>query len=154
LRGVTATAQSLVDSLKEYVIKSYTMKPNRVVVEVEASKIRDIFVKLVEVLGKGSFYLATIEGTDLPEKNLIRIDYFINSFKHDTYLVLRAYMPRENPVIPSVIDLIPGALAGELETYDLLGIIFEGNTHLRRSFFVPEDVSSKGIYPLRKDSGV
>ncbi len=154
MRGVTATSQSLVDSLKEYVIKSYTMKPNRVVIEVEASKVREVFVKLAEVLGKESFYLSTIEGTDFPEKKLIRIDYFINLFKLDTNLVLRAYLPRENPIIPSVIDLVPGALAGELETHDLLGIIFEGNTYLRRSFFVPEDISSKGIYPLRKDSGV
>jgi NADH-quinone oxidoreductase subunit C len=154
LREVMATSQSLVESLKEYVVKSYAMKPNRLVIEVEASKVREVFVKLAEVLGKESFYLATIEGTDLPEKKLIRIDYFVNLFKHDAYLVLRAYLPRENPVVPSVINLIPGALAGELETHDLLGVLFEGNTYLRRSFFVPEDISSKGIYPLRKDSGV
>lgn len=148
------TDLNLADFLGGYIIKSYTMKPNRVVVEIEASKLREVFTKLNEVLGKEALYLATIEGTDLPEKNLIRIDYFVNVFKHNTYLVLRAYLPRENPVIPSVIDLVPGALAGELETHDLLGILFEGNTYLRRSFFVPEDVSSKGIYPLRKDSGV
>ncbi|MEM0025348.1 MAG: NADH-quinone oxidoreductase subunit C [Zestosphaera sp.] len=149
-----ATGLSPVDLLKEYMVKSYTMKPNRTVVEIEASKLREVFTKLVEALGREALYLATIEGTDFPEKNLIRIDYFINVFKHDTYLVLRAYLPRENPVIPSVIDLIPGALAGELETHDLLGILFEGNSYLRRSFFVPEDLSSKGVYPLRKDSGV
>lgn len=148
------TDLNLLDFLKEYVIKSYTMKPNRIVVEIEASKLREVLTKLTEVLGRESFYLSTIEGTDFPEKNTIRIDYFINIFKHNTYLVLRAYLPRENPVVPSIIDLVPGALAGELETHDLLGILFEGNNHLRRSFFVPEDVSSKGVYPLRKDSGV
>lgn len=145
---------NLVDLLGEYVTKSYTMKPNRVVIEVEASKLREVFAKLAEVLGKEALYLATIEGADLPERNLIRIDYFVNVFKHNTYLVLRAYLPRENPVVPSVIDLVPGALAGELETHDLLGILFEGNNYLRRSFFVPTDISSRGIYPLRKDSGV
>ncbi|MGC8974894.1 MAG: NADH-quinone oxidoreductase subunit C [Thermoprotei archaeon] len=145
---------NLVDLLREYAVKSYIMKPNRLVIEIEAGKLREVFTKLTEVLGKEAFYLATIEGTDLPEKNLIRVDYFINVFKHNAYLVLRTYLPRENPVIPSVTDLIPGALAGELETYDLLGVLFNGNNHLRRSFFVSEDISSKGIYPLRKDSGV
>jgi len=146
--------QSLVDFLKGYAIKSYVMKPGRVVVEVEASRIRDVIVKLAEALGRDSFYLSTIEGTDFPERKLIRIDYFLNVFKHNAYLVLRAYLPREKPVIPSVIDLVPGALAGELETYDLLGVVFEGNPYLRRSFFVPVEVASRGVYPLRKDSGV
>lgn len=144
----------LVDFLKEYTIKSYVMKPNRVVIEIEASKLKEVFIKLFEVLGKEAFYLATIVGTDLPDKNQIRVDYYVNVLKNNTYLVLRAYLPRENPIIPSVIDLVPGALAGELETHDLLGVLFDGNNYLRRSFFVPEDVSSKGIYPLRKDSGV
>lgn len=148
------TDLNLVDFLKEYVINSYAMKPNRVVIEVEASKLREVFSKLSETLDGEAYYLATIEGTDFPEKNLIRIDYFVNVFRHNTYLVIRAYLPRENPIIPSVIDLVPGALAGELETHDLLGIIFDGNSYLRRSFFVPADVSSRDIYPLRKDSGV
>jgi NADH:ubiquinone oxidoreductase subunit C len=53
-----------------------------------------------------------------------------------------------------VIDIVPGALGGELEAYDLMGVTFEGNNRLRRGFLAPEDMVEKGIYPLRKDSGV
>ncbi len=146
--------QDLVELLSRYVTSSYVMKPERTVLEVEANRVRELFSKLVEAAGEDSLYLATIEGTDLPDKGLIRVDYFVNMFKRGTYVVVRTYLPRDGPVISSLIDLLPGALAGELETHDLLGVVFEGNPYLRRSFFVPEDVSSKGVYPLRKDSGV
>lgn len=145
---------NLSELLKEFTKSSYVMKPNRMVLEVEANRVREALARLVETVGEDSLYVATIEGTDLPEKGLIRLDYFINVFKHDLYLVVRTYLPRDAPVIQTLVDLMPGALAGELETHDLLGVIFEGNAYTRRSFFVPEDVSSKGIYPLRKDSGV
>lgn len=140
--------------LKEFTKSSYVMKPNRVVLEVDANKVREALARLAESVGWDSLYVATIEGTDIPEKGLIRLDYFVNVFKHNLYLVIRTYLPRDTPSIQTLVDLMPGALAGELETHDLLGVIFEGNTYTRRSFFVPEDVSSKGIYPLRKDSGV
>lgn len=147
-------AQDLIELLSGYVASSYVMKPNRTVLEVESGRVNEFFSKLVEVAGEDSLYVATIEGTDLPDKGLIRVDYFINVFKRDMYIVVRTYLPRNEPVIPSLIDLLPGALAGELETHDLLGVVFEGNPYLRRSFFVPEDISSKEVYSLRKDSGV
>ncbi|MEM4663888.1 MAG: NADH-quinone oxidoreductase subunit C [Desulfurococcaceae archaeon] len=53
-----------------------------------------------------------------------------------------------------MIDIIPGLLAGERETYDLLGVVFNGNPLLKRGFFVATDVAEQGKYPLRKDSGV
>ncbi|MEM0014300.1 MAG: NADH-quinone oxidoreductase subunit C [Zestosphaera sp.] len=145
---------NLSELLKDLITSSYVMRPNRVVLEVDSGSVRDLLTRLVSTVGEDSLYIATIEGTDLPEKGLIRLDYFINVFKHDLYVVVRTYLPRERPVIQTLIDLMPGALAGELEAHDLLGVLFEGNAYMRRSFFIPEDVSSKGIYPLRKDSGV
>jgi len=149
-----AVMESLQEVLKDYALSTYNMKPNRVVIEVKPENVREAFTKLVSVYGAEGLYLATIVGTDFPDKNLIRVDYFVNVFSVNTYVVLRTYIPRDDPRIPSLLDIVPGALAGELETYDLLGVVFEGNPYLRRSFFVPNDISEKGIYPLRKDSGV
>ncbi len=146
--------ESLQEVLKDYALSTYTMKPNRLVVEVKPENVKEVFSKLVKAYGTEGFYLSTIVGTDFPDKNLIRVDYFVNVFSVNSYVVLRTYIPRNDPRIPSLIDLVPGALAGELETYDLLGVVFEGNPYLRRSFFVPNDIAEKGIYPLRKDSGV
>ena len=85
---------------------------------------------------------------------MIEINYFINIITLKQTIALRTRVPRDNPRIPSLLDLLPGALAGECETYDLLGVIFEGNQYLRRTFFVPIDVAQQGIYPLRKDAKV
>ena len=49
--------------------------------------------------------------------------------------------------IPSLTGLWPGAEWMERETYDMFGIIFEGNRDLRR-IYMPPDYTS---FPLRKD---
>jgi len=56
-------------------------------------------------------------------------------------------MPREDPRCPSLTGLWPGAEWMERETYDMFGIIFEGNRDLRR-IYMPPDYAS---FPLRKD---
>jgi len=56
-------------------------------------------------------------------------------------------LPRDDPRIPSLTGLWPGAEWMERETYDMFGIIFEGNRDLRR-IYMPPDYTS---FPLRKD---
>jgi NADH-quinone oxidoreductase subunit C len=54
---------------------------------------------------------------------------------------------RQNPVAPSVTSIWKGADWHERETYDLVGIRFEGHPDLRR-ILLPEDWAG---HPLRKD---
>jgi len=56
-------------------------------------------------------------------------------------------LPRDDPRVPSLTGLWPGAEWMEREAYDMLGIVFEGNRDLRR-VYMPPDYQS---YPLRKD---
>lgn len=60
---------------------------------------------------------------------------------------LKVFLPRENPHLPSVYWIWKGADWQERETYDLLGIIYEGHPNLKR-LLMPEDWVG---YPLRKD---
>ena len=62
-------------------------------------------------------------------------------------IALKVRIPRSNPVLPSIAKLIPGANWHERETYDLLGIKFEGHPDLTR-IFLPADFPG---FPLRKD---
>ncbi|OGG44476.1 hypothetical protein A2841_00145 [Candidatus Kaiserbacteria bacterium RIFCSPHIGHO2_01_FULL_48_10] len=62
-------------------------------------------------------------------------------------IALKVKIPRDNPVLPSLAKLIPGANWHERETYDLFGIKFEGHPDLTR-IFLPKDFPG---YPLRKD---
>src|SRR5208283_3603338 len=62
---------------------------------------------------------------------------------------IRAEVPKENPKIQTIIDIIPGAALHELEVADLVGVVFEGNPsppHFLLSEYWPQ-----GVYPLRKD---
>jgi len=56
-------------------------------------------------------------------------------------------LPREDPRVPSLTGLWPGAEWMEREAYDMFGIVFEGNRDLRR-IYMPPDYTS---FPLRKD---
>lgn len=142
--------------LEKYALKKYVLKPNRIVVEVKPEVIYDLFSTMVKDLesGKLQFYVSTIVGTDLIKEGKIQLDYHIILLPEGIDIVVRTYLPRDSPRIKSIIDILPGALAGECETYDLLGIVFDGNIYLKRGFFVPPDVYGKNVFPLRKDSGV
>jgi len=60
---------------------------------------------------------------------------------------LKVFLPRENPQLPSVYWIWKGADWQERETYDMLGIVYEGHPNLKR-LLMPEDWVG---YPLRKD---
>ena len=62
-------------------------------------------------------------------------------------LRMRAQVPADDPSIPTLFDLWPGAENLEREAYDMFGIVFEGHPDPSR-ILMPEDWSG---YPLRKD---
>lgn len=60
---------------------------------------------------------------------------------------LKVFLPRENPVLPSVYWIWKAADWQEREAYDMYGIYYEGHPHLKR-ILMPEDWVG---WPLRKD---
>ncbi len=75
------------------------------------------------------------------------IVYKLTSLKHNHSVVLKVRVDRESPKVPSVYKLWRGADLQERETYDLMGIVFEGHPNLKRIVLWE---SFQG-YPLRKD---
>ncbi len=95
-------------------------------------------------------FLMAVTGVDLlgiADPPVLRVLYHLFSYAHRHTLVVRADVPRDQPVIPSVASLYPTATWHERETYDLLGVRFEGHPDLRR-LLLPDEW--KG-HPLRKD---
>lgn len=66
-----------------------------------------------------------------------------------THVLIKTRVPKDNPVIDSITDVLPAASLYEREAHDLLGIVFRGHPNLKR-VFLPEDWP-EGVYPLRKD---
>ncbi len=104
---------------------------------------RDVFKAMVEADEKTA--IVAITGLDLG-KNL-GILYHIRT--SNALLTVKAEVPKENPKIQTITDIIPGAVFHELEVTDLLGVIFVGNEN--PGHFVLTDNWPMDVYPLRKD---
>ncbi|RKQ83835.1 NADH-quinone oxidoreductase subunit C [Brockia lithotrophica] len=90
-------------------------------------------------------FLNNLHGTDMG--SYFDVFYVLQSFRHPHLLAVHVRAERDNPRVPSVVDVWPAADWAERETYDLLGIVFEGHPDLRR-ILLPEDWVG---HPLRKD---
>ena len=76
--------------------------------------------------------ITAITGLDLGAN--LGVLYHIHT--SNAFLAIRAEVPKENPKIQTIIDIIPGAALHELEVADLLGVVFEGNPSPRALCFI------------------
>lgn len=114
-------------------------------IEVKAESWHEVAAHLKNDSALAFDYLRSISGVDYVE--WIESVYHFLSYKHDHEATVKVKVTRENPSLASVMDLWPAADWHERETYDLLGIIFEGHDDLKR-ILLPEDWDG---HPLRKD---
>ena len=95
----------------------------------------------------GFDYLASVTGVDYLPEGKMEVVYHLFRSTGGPALVIKAQTPRENPVVPSLVPVYPGADLQERETWDLFGIQFEGHPDLRR-ILLWEGFNG---FPLRKD---
>ena len=81
-----------------------------------------------------------------------RFEVVVNllSQRHRHRLRLRCGVPAEDPVLPTLTGVYPGANFYEREVYDLIGIAFDGHPVLTR-ILMSDDWEG---HPLRKDYAV
>lgn len=92
-------------------------------------------------------WLGCLTAIDYVVDNQLCAAYDLYSTKHKHWFAVKVYVDRDQPSIPSVMDLWPAADWHEREAYDMMGIVFTGHSDLRR-ILLPEDWVG---YPLRKD---
>jgi NADH-quinone oxidoreductase subunit C/D len=115
-------------------------------VVVAADKLLDVAVLLRDELGFN--FLSSVTGVDLIEENKMEVVYHIYSISNGGgAIVVKVQTDRDNPVVPSLTPIWPGAEFQEREAYDMLGIEFQDHPDLRRI------LTWDGFYghPLRKD---
>lgn len=113
--------------------------------DVPVERLVDVCRALKETPGIACNYLSNITGIDC--KDHMEVTYHLIGIETGVKVFLRVTAPRDNPEIPSVVGIWPGANWHERENYDMLGIRFRGHPDLRRI------LTWEGYegYPLRKD---
>ena len=114
---------------------------------------KSIFKKIVEHVIKLEKYphLAVVSGYDMDKTiNLVyHFSIYHGERAKEISLNITVELPKSNPVIETITDLIPGALITEQEKQEMLGIKVKGIPKDER-VFIPNDFP-KGVYPWRKD---
>ena len=91
-------------------------------------------------------FLSSLTAVDRME--WFEVVYHLESFRTNRITVIKVQSSeRDDPVVPSVVPVWPGAQLQEREAYDLMGIRLEGNPDLRRIFLWDGFAG----FPLRKD---
>jgi len=108
--------------------------------------------KLVEVATAirdefGYDLLTSVTGVDYLAEGKMEVVYHAFCTTGGPAFVFKAQAPRENPVIPSLVEVWKGAELQEREAWDLLGIKFDKHPDLRR-ILMWEGFEG---HPLRKD---
>ena len=96
-------------------------------------------------------HLAVISSADLgTEVELIyHFTIYYGHHLEELSLGLRVKLPKTDLTIPTITDLIPGAIFTERETQEMMGVKVVDIPDGRR-LFISEDVP-EGVYPWRKD---
>jgi NADH-quinone oxidoreductase subunit C len=89
--------------------------------------------------------LMCLSGVD--HKDVLTTVYHLFSYPKRHTFVLKVDVPRDNPVCPSVVGVWSAANWQERESWDLVGIQYQGHPDLRR-LMMPDDWEG---HPLRKD---
>lgn len=110
----------------------------------------------VEALMKISYpHLSCISGYDKGAKSPeLRVQYIFSLYggieDSETMVIFSLDLPKANPVLPTITDLMEGTAFTEREKTEYLGIRIEGLEPAEHRFFLPADFPDN-VYPLRKD---
>lgn len=117
---------------------------------VSPDKLREVATALRDEMGYD--FLSSLTAVDYltdneEEESYFEVVYHLYKSTGGSALVLKVQLPRDNPVLPSLVDIYPGADFQEREAWDLMGIKFAGHPDLRRILMW------EGFHghPLRKD---
>lgn len=148
-----AFEKGLADKIKKEFgdsVKLIFIRPLRIKVQVEPKDIVDVATFLRDNMGYD--HAESAGGTDYPKDSQIEVIYHLGSYSRDDLaahvLALATRTSREEPRLPTLINVYPSVEYHERETFEMLGVYFDGHPRNDR-FLLPEDWAD--IPPLRKD---
>lgn len=131
-------------------VKVTYIRPLRMRIDVPSSEIVSIATFIRDELGFD--HAESVAGTDYPKDNQIEVTYHLGSYTREDLgariLVLATRTNRDDARLPTLINVFKSVEYHERETFEMLGVYFEGHPRNDR-FLLPEDWAD--IPPLRKD---
>ena len=125
-------------------------KERRLKVTTVPAEVKEVALFVRDQLGFD--HISAVSGVDWIAGNAFEIIYFVGSVSKPGYedfvIAVAERVARDDPVVPTLIGVWPGADYHERETHEMFGINFKGhpsNAHL----ILPEDWND--MPPLRKD---
>ena len=116
---------------------------NRLTVKIEASKLQDTAIKLKQI---GFDHVKSVTGTEYPSEKRVDVTYHISSYDDQELakliLSLKTSADASDPRLASLTNVWASAEYHERETFDLVGVIFEGHPQLER-LLLPDDWDSQ-----------
>jgi len=129
------------DKLGDKLIEYGSIKPRRIYVKIDRSAVKDA-ISLLAL--HGYTHVSAITGLDTGKG--LEVLYHLD--RTGSLLTVRVDVPYDDPKLPSITDIVPGAVLYEGEVRDLLGVVFEDNPYPRP--VVLPDGWPKDFHPLRK----
>jgi NADH-quinone oxidoreductase subunit C len=100
------------------------------------------------LMDQGFTFIPSVHGVDYyPEEPRLGVIYEMMNMREVDRIRVKARVTVEDPRIPTIVDLFPGADWPEREVYDMFGVVFEGHPDMRR-ILMPEDFEG---FPQRRD---
>ena len=95
----------------------------------------------------GFEHLSNITCVDWIEQTRFDVTYNLWSYRHKVHAVVKAQVRRDNPEMPTLMNVWPQAQVYEREVHEMFGVRFIGNPDLSPLFLH----NWKDMPPLRKD---
>ena len=131
-------------------VKVSYIRPLRIKIYVDPINIVEVAAFLRDSMGFD--HAESVAGTDYPKDNQIEVSYHLGSYsKADLgahILLLATRTNRDDARLPTLINVYKSVEYHERETFEMLGVYFEGHPRNER-FLLPEDWAD--IPPLRKE---
>jgi NADH:ubiquinone oxidoreductase subunit C len=126
------------------------VRPLRIKIMVQPEDISAVAIFLRDNLGFD--HAESVAGTDYPKDNQIEVIYHLGSYGTEALeghiIALTTRTSRNDSRLPSLIDVFRSVEYHERETFEMLGVFFEGHPRNER-FLLPEDWAD--IPPLRRE---
>jgi len=130
------------ERLKEKIITVEVPRERRIFAYIKLEALKESIKFLKDM---GFKHLSTITGVDMEDG--IELIYHL-ALDGSIELSLRLKVQKDDPRVPTITDIIPGAILYEREVHDMFGVNFEGHPDLS-PLILPEKWP-RNIYPLRK----